>query len=162
MFQKIRDMIINYVYIISNQPVRLQELLSANRSFKEGLHLDGKRLGFRLQLGRAYIVFLLLVNIFLFLPAAIGHKVFQYLDCHLSIFLVMIVTGIIFATFGLFKDWLTDKVAYKRIQMMWVLHFPLFEYEEYNDEINEIYIKSIEEDIKKQDLEKYILDNLSN
>lgn len=162
MIQKIKDMIINYVYIISNQPVRLYELLSANRSYNEGLHLDGKRLGFRLRLGRAYIVFLMLVNVLLFLPAAIGHKVFQHLDCHLSIFLVMLVTGVIFATFGLFRDWLTDLVALRRIQMMWALHFPHFEYEEYNGEINEIYIKSVEEDIKKQDLEKYILDNLSN
>lgn len=158
--QKLKEFIIGYVYIISNQPVRLYDLLSANRSYNEGLHLDGKWLGFRLRLGRAYLVFLLLVNIALLPVAFLTHEVFQKVDCHLSIFLAIIVTGAIFVSFNLFKDWIADLVALKRIQRMWAIHFPLFDYDEYNQEINNIYIKSVQENIKKQDLEKYILDKI--
>jgi hypothetical protein len=161
MIDKLKKMIISYVYIISHQPVKLQDLLMANQFVSEGIHLDGEKLGFRLKLGKAYLVFLLLVHIVL-LPIALGgHVVFQKIDCHLSIFLTVFMTGIIFASFGIFRDWLGDEVAKMRIKMMWSLHFPLFKYEDYSSEINEIYLKSIDENIKKQDLERYILDNLS-
>ena len=49
MIQKIKDKIIDYTYVISNQPVKLQELLSANSLLNEGMHLDGKKLGFICQ-----------------------------------------------------------------------------------------------------------------
>ncbi len=161
MIDKLKLKIISYIYIISQQPVKLQDLLMANQLFSEGIHLDGDKLGFRLKTGRAYLVFLILVHIVL-LPIALGgHVIFQHIDCHLSIFLTVFVTGIIFASFGLFKDWLGDEVARIRINMMWNIHFPLFKYEEYSSEINQIYLKSIDENIKKQDLERYILDNLS-
>jgi len=161
MIDKLKKMIISYVYIISNQPVKLQELLMANQLIIEGIHLDGDKLGFRLRLGRAYLVFLLIINIVL-LPISLGgHVIFQMADCHLSIFIAIFATGVIFASFGIFRDWLTDEVARTRIKKMWSLHFPLFKYEEYSKEINEIYVKSIEENIQKQDLERYILDNLS-
>ncbi len=161
MIDRLKKMIISYVYIISQQPVKLQDLLMANQLFSEGIHLDGDKLGFRLKLGKAYLVFLILVHIVL-LPIALGaHMFFEKVDCHLSIFLTVFVTGIIFASFGIFKDWLGDEVARLRINVMWSLHFPLFKYEDYSSEINQIYLKSIEENIKKQDLERYILDNLS-
>lgn len=162
MYQKLKQLIISYIYVVSNQPVKLQEFLSANRSFNEGMHLDGKKLGFRLKRGRAYIVFLILIHIFLLPIAFITHELFKLTDCHVSILLAILITGIIFASFGLFKDWISDEVAKKRIAMMWKLHFPLFSYEEYNTQVSEIYIKSIEENIKKQDLERYILNKLSD
>jgi len=161
MYQKLKNIIISYIYVISNQPVKLQELLSANQSFIEGMHLDGKKLGFRLKLGRAYLVFLLLINFITIPLALITHEIFKLADCHISIFITIFVTGIIFASFGLFKDWLSDEVARKRIEMMWKLHFPLFSYEEYSTQVNEIYTKAIEENIQKKDLERYILNNLS-
>jgi hypothetical protein len=161
MIAKLKQIIISYIYIISNQPVKLQELLSANQLHIEGIHLDGDKLGFRLKLGRAYLVFLLIVNIIL-LPISLGgHVVFQMADCHLSIFIAIFATGIIFASFGIFRDWLTEEVALTRIRKMWSLHFPLFNYDEYCHEINEIYIKAVDENIQKQDLERYILENLS-
>ena len=161
MLDKLKKMIISYVYIISQQPVKLQDLLMANQLFREGIHLDGDKLGFRLKLGKAYLVFLILVHIILLPMALIAHMFFEKVDCHLSIFLTVFVTGIIFASFGIFKDWLGDEVAKIRIKVMWNIHFPLFKYEDYSDEINQIYLKSIDENIKKQDLERYILDNLS-
>ena len=162
MISNLKKKIISYIYVISNQPVKLQELLSANQSFNEGMHLDGKRLGFRLRLGRAYIVFLLLINILMFPIALLTHEVFQSADCHVSIFITIFVTGVIFASFGLFKDWLSDEVAKKRIQMMWQLHFAYFSYEEYNKQVSEIYMSAISENVAKQDLERYILNKLSD
>ncbi len=162
MYQKFKNIIISYIYVISHQPVKLQELLSANQSFLDGMHLDGKKLGFRLKLGRAYIVFLVLINFFTLPLALATHEIFKLADCHISIVITIFVTGIIFASFGLFKDWLSDEVAKKRIMMMWKLHFPLFSYDEYSTQVNEIYTKSIEENIAKKDLERYILDKLSN
>jgi len=161
MIQTLKKLIISYVYIISNQPVKLQELLMANQLIIEGIHLDGDKLGFRLRLGRAYLVFLAIINLIL-LPISLGgHVIFQMADCHLSIFIAIFVTGIIFASFGIFRDWLTEEVARTRIKKMWSLHFPLFRYEEYSGEINQIFMKSVDENIQKQDLERYILENLS-
>jgi hypothetical protein len=93
--------------------------------------------------------------------ALITHGVFQMADCHLSIVTTIVATGIIFASFGLFRDWLSDEVALARIKIMWSLHFPLFDYSEYNEEVNSIYIQSQKEGVKQQDLERYILNKLS-
>ena len=161
MMNKIKQLIISYVYIISNHPVKLYELLSANKSFTDGMHLDGKKLGFRLRIGRAYLVFILLANIVMIPVALVTHEIFKKVDCHISIILAIIVTGIIFASFGLFKDWLSDEVARVRIKRMWKLHFAYFDYEEYNKQINDIYLQSLEENISKQDIERYVLDKLS-
>ena len=161
MIKSIKDKIIDFTYAISNQPVKLQELLSANSLYNEGMHLDGKKLGFRLKLGKAYIVFLILTNIFMAPIALITHDIFRNGDCHLSILITLFVTGVIFASFGLFRDWLSDEVAVKRINMMWKLHFPLFLYEEYNKKVDDIYKKSISLNISKTELQRYIMDELS-
>ena len=161
MIQKIKDMIIDYAYVISNQPVKLQELLSANSLLIEGMHLDGKKLGFRLKLGRAYVIFLIIINIILLPITFTTHTVFQNGDCHISILITLFVTGTIFATFGLFRDWMSDEVAIKRIKMMWNLHFPLFDYEEYNKQVDSIYKNALKNDISKTELERYIMDELS-
>jgi len=161
MIDSIKDYIINYTYVISNQPVKLHELLSANSLLNEGMHLDGKKLGFRLKLGRAYLVFLVLINIVMLPITLITHEIFKFADCHISILITLFVTGLIFASFGLFKDCLSDEVALRRIKMMWNLHFPLFAYDEYNKKVDEIYKRSIANNISKTELERYIMDELS-
>jgi len=160
MLNKLRSKITDYVYIISNQPVKLHQLLEANFLYNEGMHLDGRKLGFRLKVGRAYMVFMVLVNIIMIPLAAITHAIFAKLNCHVSILAAIIVTSAVMASFKLFKDWLDDCVAKKRIMRMWELHFPLFPYEEYNKKINEIYKQALKEGILKQDLERFILQNL--
>jgi len=161
MLKNLKNKIINYTYAISNQPVKLHELLSANSLLNEGMHLDGKKLGFRLKLGRAYIVFLILTNILMAPFALLTHDIFRGGDCHLSILVTLFVTGVIFASFGLFRDWLSDEVALKRINMMWKLHFPLFCYEEYHSKVDEIYKKSISQNIAKTELQRFVMDELS-
>jgi hypothetical protein len=162
MFNNIRSQIVDYVYVISNQPVKLYQLLEANALYNEGMHLDGRKLGFRLKVGRAYLVFMILVNIIMIPLAVVTHSIFTKFDCHLSIFLAIIVTSVIMASFKLFKDWLDDCVAKKRIKKMWELHFPLFPYEEYNQKINIIYQQALKEGVLKNELERYIIEKISN
>jgi len=161
MFEKIKKKIISYIYNISKQPVKLNELLEANLLFNEGMKLDGTRLGFRLRTGRAYLVFMVLIHIILIPLSFILHELFAILDCHASIIVAVIATAFLFGIFNVFKDWTRDTVTKERIKKMWVLHFPHFPYDEFNEEVSNIYDKAKDEDIKQVDLERYILDNLS-
>jgi len=161
MFERQKENIISYIYNISKQPVKLSELLEANTLFNEGMKLDGTRLGFRLKTGRAYLVFMLLIQVILIPLSFLLHELFAKLDCHASIIVAIIATAFLFGIFNVFKDWTRDTVTRERIKQMWVLHFPHFPYEEFNVEVSDIYEKAKDDDIKNVDLERYILDNLS-
>jgi len=161
MFEKIKLKIISYIYNISNQPIKLTKLLEANQLFNEGMKLDGTKLGFRLRLGRAYIVFLLLAHIIVIPTALISHQLFLHLDCHASIILAIFFTALLFGIFSFFKEWTRDCVTKQRIKSMWSIHFPHFPYEEYNKEVASIYEVAVEDEVKHSDLERFILDKLS-
>jgi hypothetical protein len=162
MFKKLKVKIISYIYNVSKQPVKFATLLEANQLFNEGMKLDGTILGFRLRLGRAYVIFLLLAHIVILPIALILHKLFTILDCHASILLTVFFTALLFGIFSFFKEWTRDAVTQQRIKAAWSLQFPYFPYDEYNKEINEIYEQSQKEDIQKKDLETFILDKLAN
>ncbi len=162
MFEKIKEKIISYIYNISKQPVKFTTLLEANQLFNEGMKLDGTILGFRLRIGRAYIVFLLIAIIMILPIAFILHKLFVILDCHASILLAVFFTALLFGIFSFFKEWTRDAVTQQRIKEAWELQFPFFPYNEYNEQINNIYEDAQKEDIHKTDLEQYILDKLAN
>ena len=161
MIEKLKQFIIKKIYFISKQPIKLHELLEANQLFLEGMKLDGTKLGFRLRLGRAYIVFLILAHIVILPFALILHGFFIILDCHASILLAIFFTAWLFGIFSFFKEWTRDYVTKQRIKQMWELHFPHFPYDEYNKEINDIYTQAIKDDIKNSELEMYILDQLA-
>lgn len=150
------------MYKISKQPVKLDKFLEANLLYKEGMKLDGTKLGFRLKVGRAYIVFLILAHLIIVPLAFLSHEIFQVLDCHASIIIAIFFTALLFGLFNFFKDWTNDCVAKQRIKNMWHLHFPHFPYDEYSDEVARIYEKAKAEEVKHTDLERYILDNLSS
>jgi hypothetical protein len=57
----IKDKVLDYVYILSKQPLLFRDLLDANSQYNEGMHVDPSKLGFRLRLTRAYFVYLLIV-----------------------------------------------------------------------------------------------------
>ena len=161
MFENIKQRIISYIYKTSQQPIKLNELLEANQLFQEGMKLDGSKLGFRLRLGRAYLVFLLLAHIILAPLALITHELFRDLDCHASIIIAVFSTAWLFGIFSFFKDWTRDCITKQRIKQMWSLHFPHFPFDEFAKEVANIYSQSIEDEIKHSDLERYILDKLS-
>lgn len=162
MFERFKELLISFIYKISNQPVKLDKLLEANLLYQEGMKLDGSKLGFRIRLARAYIVFLILAHIIIAPIAYSFHEIFQVLDCHASIFIAIFFTALLFGLFNFFKDWTNDCVAKQRIKKMWYLHFPHFPYDDFAKEVASIYEKAKEEDIKHSDLERFILDNLSS
>jgi hypothetical protein len=162
MFKKLKTKLIAYIYNISKQPIKFHTLLEANQLFNEGMKLDGAILGFRLRLGRAYLIFLLLAHLIIIPVAIVAHQFFAVLDCHASIVIAIFFTAWLFGIFSLFKEWTRDCVTRQRIKDAWNLQFPYFPYDEYNQEINEIYEQALKDDIKKQDLETYILDKLSS
>jgi len=161
MINKLKTKIISYIYNISQQPVKFTTLLEANQLFNEGMKLDGTILGFRLRIGRAYIVFLALANMLILPIAFLLHKLFAILDCHASILLAVFFTALLFGIFSFFKEWTRDAVTQQRIKTAWSVQFPFFDYDEYSKQINEIYEQALIEDINKKDLETYILDKLS-
>ncbi len=160
MFRTIKEKILKYVFKISSQPVLFSELMIANKQFNDGMHLKGINLGFRLKLGRTYVVFLLLAHLFIIPIAAIVHTLFATADCHLSIITAILFTMLLFAFFGMFKEWLFDEISQQRITVAWKLHFPHFPYSEYKSTVADIYSEALEQDIKKKDLERFILDKL--
>lgn len=155
-----KNKILDYVYILSKQPLLLRDLLDANRQYNEGMHVDPSRLGFRLKLARAYQVYLVIVLSILIPVSAITHKPLAGIDSHISILGAMFITAIIFIGFNFFRAKLRDEITLRQIKKSWKLRFPYFSYEEYRYKVEEIYQKAIKEEVSKKDLERYILDNL--
>ena len=90
------------------------------------------------------------------------HKPLAKIDPHISIVGAMIITAAIFIGFNFFRDKLRDIVTKELIKRSWKLHFPFFSYEEYSKKIDEIFESSIKDEVSKRDLEKYILEKLTN
>lgn len=157
----IKDKILEYVYTISKQPILLKDLLVANRQHNEGMHVDPAKLGFRIRLIRAYIVYIGLVLAILIPISLLTHKPLVKADPHFSIVGAMIITAAIFMGFNFFRDRMRDTITKELIKRSWKLHFPFFSYEEYSLKIDEIFENAMREEISKRDLEKYILENLS-
>ena len=157
----IKDKILEYVYTISKQPILLKDLLVANRQHNEGMHVDPAKLGFRIRLIRAYIVYIGLVLAILIPISLLTHKPLVKADPHISIVGAMAITAAIFMGFNFFRDRMRDTITKELIKRSWKLHFPFFSYEEYSEKIDQIFENAMKEEISKRDLEKYILENLS-
>lgn len=155
-----KDKILDYVYILSKQPLLFRDLLDANRQYNEGMHVDPSKLGFRLKLVRAYLVYILIVIGIILPVSALTHKPLAGIDSHISILGAMFITGVVFIGFNFFIAKLRDEITFRQIKKSWKLRFPYFSYEEYRYKVEEIYQKAIKEEISKKDLERYILDNL--
>ena len=157
----IKHKILEYVYTISKQPILLKDLLVANRQYNEGMHVDPAKLGFRIKLVRAYIVYIGIVLAILVLISLLTHKPLAKIDPHISILGAMAITAAIFIGFNFFRDRMRDSMTKELIKRSWKLHFPFFTYEEYSEKIDEIFEKAMRDEISKRDLEKYILENIS-
>lgn len=153
--------ILDYIYNTSKQPILLKDLLVANRQHNEGMHVDPAKLGFRIRLVRAYIVYIAIVLAILVPISLLTHKPLAKIDPHISIIGAMIITAAIFIGFNFFRDKMRDVITKELIRRSWKLRFPFFSYDEYSKKIDEIFEKSLKDEVSKRDLEKYILDNLS-
>ncbi len=160
--KSLKDKILDYIYITSNQPMLLKDLLDSNRQYNQGMHVDPGKIGFRLKLSRAYIVYLAIVLAILVPISALTHKPLAKIDPHISIIGAMVITVIIFIGFNFFRAKMRDYITLRLIKKSWELRFPYFAYDEYSKKIDEIFEQSIKDEVSKRDLEKYILDKLSD
>ena len=157
----IKNKILEYVYTISKQPILLKDLLVANRQHSDGMHVDPAKLGFRIRLIRAYIVYIGIVLAIIVPISLLTHKPLAKIDPHISILGAMVITAVIFIGFNFFRDKMRDTMTKELIVRSWKLHFPFFSYEEYSLKIDNIFEQAMRDEISKRDLEKYILENLS-
>jgi len=157
-----KNKVLDYIYIVSKQPILLRDLLIANRQYKEGMHVDPAKLGFRIRLIRAYLVYMGIVLGILIPISGLTHKPLAHLDSHISIIGAVVITAIIFIGFNFFRAKMRDYITIELIKRSWKLHFPFFSYDEYSEKIEEIFEKALKEEVSKRDLEKYILDKLTD
>lgn len=158
----IKEKILDYIYIVSKQPILLRDLLIANRQYKEGMHVDPAKLGFRIKLSRAYLVYMGIILGILIPLSGLTHKPLADIDSHISIVGAVAITAIIFIGFNFFRAKMRDAITIELIKRSWKLHFPFFSYDEYSMKIEEIFEQSLKEEISKRELEKYILNKLSD
>ncbi|MFZ2889591.1 hypothetical protein [Sulfuricurvum sp.] len=154
------EKIIPYVFSLSDGPMLFRDLLKTNKMYQEGLKLEGKIPGFRLSIGRSYIVFIAVWHLILLPSSALFHKVLAKIDCHLLILMAILFTGMFFATYAIFKEYLIDTVALKIIRKAWENHFPHFDYDLHAKEVAKIYSEALEKEIPHKNMQLYILDKL--
>ncbi len=161
MIDEIKNKIIDYVFITSKQPVLLKDLLVANDLYTEKMRVDASKLGFRLNVAKAYKAFAVIALIIIIPVALIGHILLAKIDSHASIIASIALTALIFIYFNIFREKIVDIMTLKRIKDAWKNHFPYFPYNEYHEEVAKLYEKAEKAEISKKELEVYILDNLS-
>lgn len=152
--------IIPYVFTLSDGPMLFRDLLKTNKMYQEGLKLEGKIPGFRLSIGRSYLVFIALWHLILLPASALFHTVLAKIDCHLLILMAILFTGMFFATYAIFKEYLIDTVALRIIRTAWENHFPHFDYNLHAKEVANIYSEALEKEIAHKNMQLYILDRL--
>ncbi len=158
MKQSIKEKIISYVFKTSNQPILFRDLLSANSHYNEGMYVDAGKLGFRMNIIKAHIAYLIICALIVMPLIGITHYFLKHLNFHISIVGTVFVTAAVFLGFNFFKSWIRDAITLKQIKKGWAVHFPFFAYEKYSKKVEEIYNEALRKDIAKKDLEQYVLD----
>ncbi|KFN38684.1 MAG: hypothetical protein JU82_10570 [Sulfuricurvum sp. MLSB] len=154
------EKIVPYIFTLSDDPMLFRDMLNTNKMYQDGLKLEGKIPGFRLSIGRSYIVFIALWHLILFPASAIFHSVLAKIDCHLLILMAILFTGMFFATYAMFKEYLIDTVALRIIKKAWENHFPHFDYDLHAKEVAKIYSEALDKEVPHKNLQLYILDRL--
>ncbi|MBE0491765.1 MAG: hypothetical protein IBX44_05895 [Sulfurospirillum sp.] len=160
MKKNIKDKVIDYVFKVSQQPILLRDLLQANAYYNEGMYVDGAKLGFRINIIKAYTAYAVVCLIIITPIFLLTHNFFANLDFHISVLGSIFTTSCVFIGFTFFKSYLKDGIARKQIKKAWAVHFPFFAYEKYNKKVEEAYQEALKKDIAKKDLEQYVLDTL--
>lgn len=160
-FETIADRYIHpFVFRSSGQPLLLRELLEINKNYDEGLKLEGKIPGIKLQTGRLVLTFLILWHLVLLPLSLLFHHQLAKVDCHLLIILAVVFTGLFFGTYMMFKEWLIDRMARRYIKEAWQNHFPHFVYEKHHKEVANLYRDAIENDVPNKELFLFIMNKL--
>ena len=156
----IEKRLLPFIFKTSDQPMLFGELLQANKTYQEGMSLEGTIPGFRMILGRAYLVYLLFWHLIIAIPIGLFHHELRAIDCHMLILVAVLFTGLFFSLFSLFSEWLHEKMALLVIKKAWKNHFPHFAYEQHATEVATIYNEALEHEIHHKDMRLYILDKL--
>lgn len=155
-----QEKIIPYIFTLSDSPMLLRDLLHTNKMYQDGLKLEGNVPGFRLSIGKSYIVFIILWHAIIILPAILFHTKLEKFDCHLLMIMAILFTGMFFATYAIFKEYLIDTVALKIVKKGWENHFPHFDYDRHAKEVAMIYGDALEKEIPHKNMQLYILEKL--
>ncbi|MDP3266871.1 MAG: hypothetical protein Q8M39_08585 [Sulfuricurvum sp.] len=155
-----QDKIMPYIFTLSDSPMLLRELLHTNKMYQDGLKLEGNVPGFRMSVGRSYLVFIALWHAIIIIPAIFFHAKLEKLDCHLLMIMAILFTGMFFATYAIFKEYLIDTVALKILKKGWENHFPHFDYDRHAKEVALIYADALEKEVPHKNMQLYILENL--
>ena len=155
-----QEKIIPYIFTLSDSPMLLRELLHTNKMYQDGLKLEGNVPGFRMSIGKSYIVFIVLWHAIIIIPAILFHAKLAKLDCHLLMIMAILFTGMFFATYSIFKEYLIDTVALKIVKKGWANHFPHFDYDRHAKEVAIIYADALEKEIPHKNMQLYILEKL--
>ncbi|RLA80853.1 MAG: hypothetical protein DRG78_10170 [Epsilonproteobacteria bacterium] len=159
--QSLKEKIIDFVFTLSNQPIIFRDLLSANSHFNEKMFVDPGKLGFRMNIIKAYIAYLSLATLAVIPIIGITHYFLKNMNFHISIVGAVLVTSIVFIGFSFFSAWIRDAVTLKLIKKAWLVHFPFFAYDKYNKKVEKIYNESIKQEIQKKNLQQYLMNKLS-
>ena len=164
MLKKMRNFVDNvilpYVFRVSEEPIRFEELMQANKIHNDGMPVDAHLLGYRMKLGRMYIVFIVMMHLFVLPVTIVFHSVLTHIDCHLLIMLAVIFTALFFASFTLFKEYFIELETIQRIKEGWKLHFPHFSYKKHSKEVAEFYKEALIKDVHHRDLSRFIIDKI--
>ena len=153
--------ILPYIFKVSEQPMLYRELLKANKQYDDKMKLEGNVPGMRIRIGRTVLVFAIIWHVFIIVPgSAIFHVPLAKLDCHLSIILAVVFTGLFFATYFMFKEWVIDRMALIRIKEAWHNHFTHFDYDLHHQEVSDLYAEALDHDIPSKEMQLYILNKL--
>ena len=156
----IKQKIINYVYTVSNQPVMFRDLLSANSHYNEKMHVDSGKLGFKMNIFKAYIAYLILAAIIIMPLIGITHYFLKNMNFHFSVLGSVLVTSVVFIGFDFFKAWIRSGITHKLIKKAWLVHFPYFAYDKYSTKVEKIYNETLKSEVSKKDLQLYVMDKL--
>lgn len=160
MLENIKNYVLSKMFVVSKQPVLFKDLLEANSLYNEGMLIDPAKLNFKFKYDSLYIIYALFLILVLILLIICSHRILEKVDFHFSIILTALVTSLCFIFFDMFKRWARKEISIRLIKKAWNLHFPYFAYDKYSQKIDEIYNKSLKDEVSKKDLEKYVLDKL--
>lgn len=149
--------LIPFVFELHLEPLRLRQLLDINRVYSLKMNVEYHVPFFKLRLVRTYFIFIMLWMVFLLIVALILHKELAKIDCHALIISSMLITGLLFASFSIFKDKLYERVTIKLILNSWNNHFAAFNFKRHHEQIAHIYDEALDDEVAASDLERYIM-----
>ncbi len=149
-----------FIFKTSEQPMLFSDLLMANKANQEGMRPESAMLGFRFRKGRAYLFYIVLWHIAFGIPALIFHSFLVKIDCHALIVFAVLFTGVFFATFLMFSEWIQERMTLNLIKKAWKIHYPHFKYDQHAQEVATIYKQACQEDVHHKDMRLYIYNKM--